>query len=157
VLAIEALCYLNEDGVVGARECARVLAGDGQFLVSVRGYEAGLLIRALHSGGLGGMLRVGIGRDMWDGVGEGEIRSRCYTRGEIAALLASIGLRVTKTMGISVFSVVLSFLNGIGRLGAESDIDLDDLHTLLKHLGEHGDYMRTHVLIAERAEPHGYD
>lgn len=155
VLAIECICYLNEDGSRAVAECRRILAPNGQFLVSVRNYEASLLIRALYFGGVSGIISLGQGRDVWDGVGDGLIRNRCYTREEIVTLVERAGLHVRRVSGISAFSVVLSFLNGLGRLGAEAEANVAEVHELLRHLGESGSFVRTHVLLVAHANNRG--
>lgn len=152
VLAIESIYYLNEDSPQGIAECRRSLAPDGQFMISQRDYEGGLLTRALYYGGAAGMLDLGYGRDMQDGTAAGsQVRSRCYTRAELEAFLIEQGFQILSIRGISAFSTVLSFLRGLDRLGDGADALLPEIEGLLKYLGAHGSFLRTHVAIVAHA------
>lgn len=153
MFAIEAICYLNDDAPLAIAECARSLAADGQLLVSVRGYEAGLIIRALYYGGAAGMLELGEDRDMWDGVGTSHVRNRCYTKDEIVALIVGHGFRVLRTGGISILSVILSFLRGIDRLGEEALEKRSEVQKFLKKMGNTGSFLRTYLVVAARSAP----
>jgi SAM-dependent methyltransferase len=151
VFAIEALCYLNEEYETGLGECRRILAGDGRLLVSDRDYEGGLLARLLYYGGVEGMLRHASGRDIVDGLGEKRVRSRCFTRDELIAMVERQGLNVIHVSGISAFSLMLSFLGSIGRLGENADARVAEVRMLLDRLGRSGSFMRSHVVVAEHA------
>jgi len=148
VLAIESLCYLNEDEALGVAECARVLAPEGRFLIAERDWEGALLVSLLYYGGVEGMLRLGQGRDMWDGVGAARVRSRVATEEEVRRLLAAAGLVVESVSGVSGFSVVLGFLRPAGQLSADPDARLPELRRLLLELGASGRFRRAHVAVA---------
>jgi SAM-dependent methyltransferase len=155
VFAIEALCYLNEEYEIGLAECRRILATDGRLLVSDRDYEGGLLARLLYYGGVAGMLEHVSGRDIVDGLGEKRVRSRCFTRDELIETVERQDLKVVHVSGISAFSLMLSFLDSIGRLGENADARVAEVRTLLDRLGRSGSFMRSHVVVAERASQWG--
>jgi SAM-dependent methyltransferase len=150
VLAIETMCYLNEDSGRGIAECRRIMKIGGELLLSVRDYETGLLIQALYDRGVKGMLGLGRGRDVWDGVGAGQVRNRCFTKEEAAAAVVEQGLVIKRAAGISAFSVVLSFLRSHDCLGDDATSQLPEIGKLLAHLGETGSFNRTHVIFARR-------
>ncbi len=148
VFAIESLYYLNEDEPLGVGECARILAPDGRFMIAERDWEGALLARLLYYGGVEGMLRVGHGRDMWDGLGPREVRSRVSTEAEVRGLLEGAGLVVEAVRGVSGLSLVLGFLRSVDRLGPDPEACLPELHGLLLELAESGRFRRAHVGVA---------
>jgi SAM-dependent methyltransferase len=156
VFAIEALCYLNEEYEVGLAECRRILADGGRLLVSDRDYEGGLLARLLYYGGVEGMLRHASDRDIVDGLGEKRVRSRCFTRDELIARVEAQGLKVVHVSGISAFSLMLSFLGSIGRLGENAEARVVEVRTLLDRLGRSGSFLRSHVVVAQHAPETGH-
>ena len=149
VQSIEALYYLNEAYEDGLRECVRVLSGSGQLLVSERDYEGGLLTRLLY-GSLSECLAQAQTRDVWDGVAAVRVRSRCFTAQELDELLERNQLRIVTHRGISVFSLLLSYLRTNGRLTTEDEGLVDDVHQLLRDLGNSGSMRRCHVVVAEK-------
>jgi hypothetical protein len=87
---------------------------------------------------------------MWDGEDETRVRTRCFLRGELHALVAAQGFEILETNGISAFSLLLSFLSKSGRLGLESEAHLSDVHQLLISLARMGCCSRCHVVIAAK-------
>lgn len=150
VQAIEALYYLNESYEEGLRECVRVLSDDGKLLVSERDYEGGLLTTLLY-GSLSDCLAQAPTRDVWDGVGL-RVRSRCFTAGELASVLEQNGLSILSHRGMSALSLILSYLRSNGKLTAEDEGRIDDVHRLLSDLGANGSMRRCHVVVAEKNE-----
>jgi SAM-dependent methyltransferase len=150
VLAIESLSYLNEDFERGLRECRRIMRPDALLLLADRDYEGALLARLFYYGGVAAMLEMGGSRDLWDGIGEKRVRSRCFTSAELSAAIKGEGLRVLEAHGISSFSLILSFLSKLDRLGETSEAQRDEVGRLLSSLGQHGSMLRSHVLIAGR-------
>jgi SAM-dependent methyltransferase len=151
ILAIEALCYLNEDYERGVAECKRALASAGRLLVSDRDHEGGMLARLLYYGGVEGMLDLRDSRDLVDGLGDNRVRSRCFTRAELIAAVERQGLKVVQTAGISAFSLVLGYLRNIDRLGDNAQARVAEVHALLDRLGRTGSLMRSHIVVAEHA------
>lgn len=125
-----------------------MLAPEGRFLIAERDWEGALLVSLLYYGGVEGMLRLGQGRDMWDGVGAARVRSRVATEEEVRRLLAAAGLVVESVSGVSGFSVVLGFLRPAGQLSADPDARLPELRRLLLELGASGRFRRAHVAVA---------
>ena len=150
VLAIEALCYLNEDYEKGLRECRRIMQSGSTLLLSDRSYEGGLLTRLLYYGGIDALLEMGQSRKMSDGVGGKQVRTRCFTREELLATVKDEGFRVVEDSGISMFALMLSFLSNIERLGETHESRRGDVSKLLSHLGRTGAARRCHVVIATR-------
>lgn len=150
VTAIEALAYLNEGYEHGLAECARVLAPGGKLLVSDRDYEGGLLARLYYFGGIAGMLENANSRDLWDGIGERSVRSRCFTEAELAALVEATHLRILERKGISILAFLISELRSRGQVGAADEAKLSEVHSLLTALGKNGALRRSHVIVAER-------
>ena len=148
VLAIESLYYLNEDYEEGLAQCHRVMRPQGRLLLADRSYEGALLTRLLYYGGVGAMLETARSREMWDGEDGTRVRTRCFTRSELHALVAAQGFRILETGGISAFSLLLSFLSKSDGLGPESDAQLAAVHQLLISLAHTGRYSRCHVVIA---------
>jgi SAM-dependent methyltransferase len=150
VLAIESLSYLNEDFERGLRECRRIMQPDALLLLADRDYEGALLARLFYYGGVAAMLEMGGSRHLWDGIGEKRVRSRCFTSAELIAVIKGEGLRVLESHGISSFSLILSFLSKLDRLGEVSEVQREGVSRLLSSLGHHGSMLRSHVLIARR-------
>lgn len=150
VQAIEALYYLNEDYEKGLAQCRRVMRPQAQLLLADRSYEGALMTRLLYYGGVGAMLETAYGREMWDGEDDIRVRTRCFSRQELHALVAAQGFDIVESGGISAFSLVLSFLSKMDRLGPESEAQLAAVHRLLVSLGRSGCFSRCHIVIAEK-------
>jgi SAM-dependent methyltransferase len=148
-LAIEVLCYLNEDYESGLAECKRILRQGGRIMISERTWEGALLTRLLY-GGVQGMLEMRHTRDMWDGYGNNLVRSRTFTEDELVAVVEEAGLRPLERKGLSLLSLVFGYLRGQGRLSPEDQQYLPDVHELLRNLGEMGKMRRTHIIVAEK-------
>jgi len=150
VMAIESLYYLNEDYEAGLEQCHRVMQPRARLLLADRSYEGALLTRLLYYGGVAAMLETARSRKMWDGEGDTRVRTRCFSRRELHALVVAQGFEIVETGGISAFSLLLSFLAKSGGLGRESDAQLAVVHELLISLGQSGCCSRCHVVIAEK-------
>ncbi len=150
VMAIESLYYLNEDYEQGLGECRRVMRPQARLLLADRSYEGALLTRLLYYGGVDAMLETAGRREMLDGEDEIRVRTRCFSRQELHALVAAHGFRIVNSGGISAFSLLLSFLSKVDRLGPESEAQLAAVHRLLVSLGRTGSFRRCHVIIAEK-------
>jgi ubiquinone/menaquinone biosynthesis C-methylase UbiE len=155
IFAVEALCYLNEDYQLGLAECHRAMRPHARLLLADRSYEGALLTRLLYFGGIGAMLETARNREMWDGQHENGVRTRCFSRGELLALIAAQGFEIVKTGGISAFSLLMSFLSKMDRLGPDSETQLGAVHRMLVSLGRTGCYPRCHVVIAEKCPAGG--
>jgi hypothetical protein len=148
VQAVEALCFLNEEYEMGMRECRRLMSGAAHLLVAERDYESGLIVQLLYGDGVAGMLRYAKTNDFWDGPADHLVRSRCFTREQLAEIVERCGLHVVDQCGISSFSMIMSYLRGQGRLGGPEDEPLlPEVHALLKQFGRDGRMMRSHVLV----------
>jgi ubiquinone/menaquinone biosynthesis C-methylase UbiE len=150
VQAIESLYYLNEDYEQGLAQCRRVMRRQARLLLADRSYEGALLTRLLYYGGVGAMLETVRSREMWDGEDGQRVRTRCFAREELHALVAAQGFQIVETGGISAFSLLLSFLSKLGRLGPESEAQLAPIHQLLISLARTGCFSRSHVVIAAK-------
>jgi ubiquinone/menaquinone biosynthesis C-methylase UbiE len=150
VLAIESLYYLNEDYERGLRECHRVMRPRARLLVAERSFEGALLTRLLHYGGVDAMLETAQRREMWDGENGHRVRTRFFSDEEIRSLIEAQGLEIIESRGISAFSLVLSFLSKLDKLGRESEAQLADVRRLLVSLGRTGWFRRCHVIVAEK-------
>jgi ubiquinone/menaquinone biosynthesis C-methylase UbiE len=150
VQAIEALYYLNEDYEKGLAQCRRVMRPQARLLLADRSYEGSLLTRLLYYGGVGAMLETARSREMWDGEDGHCVRTRCFSREELHALVAAQGFEIVETGGISAFSLLLSFLSKLERLGPESEAQLAPIHQLLISLAHTGCCSRCHVVIAAK-------
>jgi ubiquinone/menaquinone biosynthesis C-methylase UbiE len=150
VLAIESLYYLNEDYEQGLAQCHRVMRPQALLLLVDRSYEGALLTRLLYYGGVRAMLETARGREMWDGENETRVRTRCFSSTELQALVATQGFKILETGGISVFSLLLSFLSKSDKLGPESDAQLAAVHQLLISLAHTGSCSRCYVVLAEK-------
>lgn len=149
VLAIEVLCYLNEDYESGLAECRRILRQGGRIVISERTWEGALLTRLLY-GGVQGMLEMRHARDMWDGYGDNLVRSRTFTEHELVAVVEKAGLRPLERKGLSLLSVVFGYLRGQDKLSPADQQYLPVVHELLRILGEKGKARRTHFIVAEK-------
>lgn len=145
--AIESLAYLNEEYAVGLGECRRILATDGQLLMSDRDYEGGLLMRLFYFGGVTGLIEQVDNRSILDGSDGNMVRSRSFTAQEYADMAESCGLEILERRGISAFSLVLSYMRSQGKVTAEDERHLPQVHALLQALGHNGRILRSHVLI----------
>ncbi len=150
VQAIEALYYLNEDYEQALAQCRRVMRPHARLLVADRSYEGALLTRLLYYGGVGAMLETARSREMWDGEDGHRIRTRCFSREELHSLVAAEGFEIIETGGISAFSLLLSFLSKLDRLGPESEAQLAPMQQLLISLAHAGCFSRSHVVIAAK-------
>ena len=150
VQAIEALYYLKEDYEQGLAQCHRVMRPRARLLLADRSYEGALLTRLLYYGGVAAMLETASSREMWDGEDGHRVRTRCFSRGELHALVAAQGFEIVDTGGISAFSLLLSFLSNSDKLGPESDAQIGAVHQLLINLAHTGCCSRCHVIIAEK-------
>ena len=150
VQAIESLYYLNEDYEQGLAQCRRVMRPQARLLLADRSYEGALLTRLLYYGGVGAMLETACSREMWDGEDGHRVRTRCFAREELHALVAAQGFEIVESGGISAFSLVLSFLSKLDRLGPESEAQLAPIHQLLIRLAHTGCFSRSHVVIAAK-------
>jgi SAM-dependent methyltransferase len=151
VQAIESLCYLCEDYEIGLSESVRVLAKDGLLLLSDRDREASLLLRLLYFGGVGGMLDQAKGPWTWDGEGSTLVRTRTFTGAEIETTVEKHGMKVLSHRGMPLLSLILGFLQGLGRLSASDEARINDLQKLLQQLGREGLLRRCHVIVARHA------
>jgi ubiquinone/menaquinone biosynthesis C-methylase UbiE len=150
VLAIESLYYLNEDYEQGLHECHRVMRPQARMLLADRSYEGALLTRLLYYGGVGAMLETAQQREMWDGEDGHRVRTRCFSYEEICSLVEAKGFEIIKSGGISAFSLLLSFLAKLDKLGQGPDAQLATVHRLLVSLGRTGCFRRCHVIVAEK-------
>lgn len=149
VLALEALCYLNEDYEVGLKECARLLARGGRMLISERDYEAGLVMRLLYQG-LDGLLQSARTRSLWDGPPSAQVRTKCFTQAELVELLHACGLNVLSVQGMPLLALLLGWMHGQGRLDEGHADRLPEVSRLLAELGREGVLRRCHVVACER-------
>ena len=75
---------------------------------------------------------------------------RCFSREELHAILAAQGFEIIDWGGISAFSLLLSFLSKLDRLGPHPEAQLAAVHQLLINLGRNGCSRRCHVVIAAK-------
>jgi SAM-dependent methyltransferase len=150
VLAIETLCYLNEDYEIGLKECARLLTSEGRLLVSERDYEAGLIMRLVYHG-LDGLLQSAAAHSLWDGPADALVRTRCFTEAELIDVIAACGLKAIAVKGMPFLSLILGWMRGRGMLGEAEVGYLPEVNQLLQKLGEGGRLRRSHVVITRRA------
>ena len=150
VMAIESLYYLNEDYEQGLAECYRIMRPRARLLLADRSYEGALLTRLLYYGGVTAMLETADTREMWDGEGHQRVRTRCFSRQELDALIADRGFEIIEWGGISAFSLLLSFLSKLDRLGSYSEAQMAAVHRLLISLSRSGCVNRCHVVIAAK-------
>jgi hypothetical protein len=158
VLAIEALCCLNDDHALGLAECARILAPGARLLLSDRAWEGGLLTGLLY-GGVPELLRVGEGRTLRDGPAGSPVQTRLFTEDELAQAVRAAGLRVVEIVGLSALSVILGYLRGQGQITEADHPHLPGVVALLRNLGRATVARRAHAIVAERIadrhEPRG--
>ncbi len=150
VQAIESLYYLNEDYEQGLAQCRRVMRRQARLILADRSYEGALLTSLLYYGGVGAMLETVRSREMWDGEDGHRVRTKCFAREELHALVAAQGFDIVEAGGISAFSLLLSFLSKLDRLGPESEAQLAPIHQLLISLAHTGCFPRSHVVIAAK-------
>lgn len=148
VIAIEALCCLNEDHQSGVAQCARILKRrTGRFLLSDRSWEGALLMRLLY-GGVAELLRVGNGRYVWDGPDGTQLRTRVFTEDELVEAVTRAGLKTIARKGLSELSIVFGYLRG-EKKNLEQEIHrMPEVLDLLGNLSRHGAARRAHVLTA---------
>lgn len=151
VLAIESLYYLNEEYERGLAECYRVMRPQAQLLLADRSYEGALLTRLLYYGGIEAMLETACRNEMWDGENQHRVCTRFFSRDELCALLTTRGFEIVRWGGVSAFSLLLSFLSKLDRLGPRSETRLSALHRLLIDLSRSGECNRCHVAVAAKA------
>jgi ubiquinone/menaquinone biosynthesis C-methylase UbiE len=147
VLAIEILCYMNEDYALGLSECSRILKRSGRLLVSERSWEGGLLTRLLY-GGVEAIVQMADNRDLWDGYGDQLVRSRTFTEEEFVATIELAGLTPLERKGLSVLPLIFGYVRQQDRLLPEHQQHLSKVRDLLRMLGEKGKMRRTHVIVA---------
>jgi ubiquinone/menaquinone biosynthesis C-methylase UbiE len=150
VLAIESLYYLNEDYQQGLRECHRIMRPRARLLLAERSYEGALLTRLLYYGGVDAMLETAQRQEMWDGEDGHRVRTRFFSYEKIRSSVEAQGLKIIESGGISAFSLLLSFLSKLDKLGQGSEAQLADVHRLLVSLGRTGWFRRCHVIVAEK-------
>jgi len=148
VQAIESLYYLNDDYEQGLAQCHRVMRPRARLLLADRSYEGALLTRLLYYGGVGAMLETVRSGEMWDGEDKTGVRTRCFSKAKLNAIVLAQGFDIIQTGGISAFSLLLSFLSKSDKLGPESDTHLAAVHHLLISLAHTGCCSRCHVVIA---------
>ena len=149
LIAIETLCYLNEDYGIGLRACVRVLSPSAKILLSERDYEGGLVLRLLYHG-VDGMLQLAQNRSLWDGTPNSLVRTRCFTQSELIDHCRANGLRPLQFGGTSLLALLLGYLNGRNLLDACDNERLPELTNLLLALGRNGTMRRCHLVIAAR-------
>jgi ubiquinone/menaquinone biosynthesis C-methylase UbiE len=155
VMAIESLYYLNEEYERGLAECYRVMRPRTRLLLAERSYEGALLTRLLYYGGVKAMLDTVETQEMWDGEGHLRVRTRCFTREELEALIATQGFKIIKWGGISAFSLLLSFLSKLDKLGSHSEAQMAGVHRLLVRLSQSGCWNRCHVIVVAKTAAAG--
>jgi hypothetical protein len=96
------------------------------------------------------MLETADTREMWDGGGRHRVRTRCFAREELDALLVDRGFEIIERGGISAFSLLLSFLSKLDKLGSYSEPQMAAVHRLLIGLSRSGCFNRCHVVIAAK-------
>lgn len=94
------------------------------MLASERDYEGGLLTSLLY-GKLSDWLEQARTRDVWDGVAGLRVRSRCFTGEELAEIFTRNGLSIISHVGISAFSLLLSYLRGREHLTSQDEARMD--------------------------------
>jgi SAM-dependent methyltransferase len=146
-LAIEALCYLNEDYSTGLAECRRLLHPAGLLLTSERAWEGALLTHLLY-GGVAALCQLSSSRDVWDGPSGHLVRTRAFTEEELLAEFQDAGFQVLEVKSVPVLSMVLGYLRGQGRLAADDQAHLPKVRECLQTLAERGTLRRTHVIVA---------
>lgn len=150
VMAIESLYYLNEEYEQGLAECNRIMRPRARLLLADRSYEGALLTRLLYYGGVKAMLDTVETREMWDGEGHLRVRTRFFLRDELEALIANQGFEIIQWGGISAFSLLLSFLSKLDKLGSCSEAQIAAVHRLLISLSRSGCCNRCHVVVAAK-------
>jgi hypothetical protein len=116
-------------------------------LLSDRDYEGALLTRLLYYGGVPALLEMADSRQMWDGEGAERVPSRCFTRGEMIAAVQHEGLQVVEAHGISMFSLLVSYLSKLDSARIPDGASVNKLNDLLQVLGRVGFARRCNVLL----------
>jgi len=147
VLAIEVLCYLNEDYELGLSDCRRLLSQEGRIMISERSWEGALLTRLLY-GGVQEMLAIADTRDLLDGDADSLVRSRTFIDEELVAVVQKAGLTLLERKGLSLLPLVFGYLRQQDRFTTKDQQYLQTLSDLLKNLGNVGQIRRTHVVVA---------
>jgi SAM-dependent methyltransferase len=149
VIAVETLCYLNEDYEYGLKECIRLMGPGAKILLSERDYEGGLVLRLLYHG-VEGLLELAHNRSLWDGPEQSLVRSRCFTESELIDLCRACGLKTVQLGSTPLLALLLGYLNGRKLLDARDSERQGNVSALLTALARHGAQRRCHVVIAER-------
>jgi hypothetical protein len=148
IIAIETLCYLNEDYAVGLKECARLMSPSAKIFISERDYEGALVLRLLYHG-LDGMLQLANNRSLLDGSTDVLVRSRCFTQSELIDICRANGLTPLYSGGTTLLALILGYLNGRGLLEAGDRERLPDVTRLLLSLSVDSKMRRCHIVVAE--------
>jgi SAM-dependent methyltransferase len=149
ILAIEVLCYLNEDYARGLAECRRLLAARGRLILSERAFEAGLLTALLY-GGVRQMLQTAKDGYVWDGEGPRLVRNRIFTEERLVHLVEEAGLTPLVSVGLSSLPLVCGFLRQEGKLRPSDRRRFPAVVKLLRRLSGSTTARRTHVIVAAR-------
>jgi ubiquinone/menaquinone biosynthesis C-methylase UbiE len=147
-VAIETLNYLNEDYRSGLDESRRILDPQGVLLTAERAWEGALLIHLLY-GGVGAFCQLAAGRDVWDGEPGHLVRSRSFTEPELRAALEAAHFAVLQSAGVPVFSVVLGYLRGQGKISGSDEVHRAAVDDCLRALAHHGTLRKAHVMVAQ--------
>jgi SAM-dependent methyltransferase len=147
VLAIEALCYLNDDFAKGLVEASRLLNPAGRIMISERAWE-GALVSSLLYRGLGPMLDMRQTGDIYDATGENLVRTKTFTEAALISLIQGIGLEVLERKGISILPLLLGYVRQQGRLSPADEPRLPETCDFMMQLGLQGQMRRTHVIVA---------
>lgn len=146
VIAIEALSFLNEDYETGLADAARILASNGILVISEHDYEGGLAMKCFYHG-LGAMIETSISRELWHGPAE---HMKMFTEEELLVFVRRCGLDVKATQGISIFSMILAWMQARSLLSDRDVKQLPAVRKMLADLGREGHMRRCHVIIAGR-------
>jgi SAM-dependent methyltransferase len=149
VLAIEVLCYLNEDYELGVAQCARLLAPQGRMLLSERDYDGAVLASLLY-GGIPAALRAAEAHSMWDGVEGSQVRTRSFTEAQLRDIVERTGLRIDSVHGIPLLSVVLGWMRGQALIGADDEQYLPAVRRLLEDRAANASVRRCNTIVATK-------
>ncbi len=142
VMAVEVLCYLNEEFSAGVSECARLLGKSGRFLWVDRAWEGALFVRLLYEG-LPGMLAMMHSTTMLDGPREQRVASRVFTENEMTGALKNVGLQAKYLGGASILPVLMGAMR-TRAWGESFGLDLlDQTRALMGSLWKDGHAKRT--------------
>jgi SAM-dependent methyltransferase len=148
LIAIESLCYLNEDYSLGLRECHRLLPGDGRLVVAERCWEGALVISLLY-GGIPALCALAAGRAIYDGDGSCPVRSRTFTEEEFRTELECAGFQVQTVEGVPVLSVLLGYLRSEGKLSPADSAYLPEVRQCLTTLARRRSLPKAYVVVAQ--------